>query len=122
MTNPTVIEALKEIKNLLITKGWCQHVMARDSAGMPIRNTVSPEAVTFCLIGAIHRTFRTKEGVLSKEDKILIYDTLLANTPGFDKIKPQDVSIVLLSTYNDSCTTVDPILLLLDKSIEQLNL
>lgn len=51
----TVLEILKGAREILTPAGaWCQQFAARDSKGRPAM-TSSPDACSFCLIGAIHR-------------------------------------------------------------------
>jgi hypothetical protein len=46
-----------------IRRGWTQGTHARDADGKPVRAD-SPEAVAWCLTGALHAAYGTLPGVL----------------------------------------------------------
>jgi hypothetical protein len=51
---PDLIETLEGAKNLLLTKGWTQGVMARNAGGSPTPCQWE-DAACFCIMGAISR-------------------------------------------------------------------
>lgn len=74
-------EVLRRARSLIATpEHWTQGAMARDSEGIPMMSVTSPQACSFCLVGAINRAaieiagrsrgiilaVRTKQGLKSE--------------------------------------------------------
>jgi hypothetical protein len=59
-----VKQQLIKVKEKL-ANGWTSGAMARDASGKEV-SSMAPEAVSWCLVGAMCRVF-TEEGVFSKE-------------------------------------------------------
>jgi hypothetical protein len=47
-------ERIRKAANLIETRGWTQHVMARDAAGKPTARFNDPLAASYCTLGAIN--------------------------------------------------------------------
>jgi hypothetical protein len=65
-----------------IERGWCQGTYARDAAGNRIRHD-APEAVSFCVRGAVHRQFE----LMSDPDKVAAFGFLHASS-GIEDLVP----------------------------------
>ena len=50
-TTRKILEAARED----IRRGWCRHATARDANGMRIADPTSPDAESWCAVGAIER-------------------------------------------------------------------
>lgn len=102
-----IVEALKATKALIDTpKKWTKGALARAESGEPIY-TDDPEAVCFCLHGAVNRVSGHQEHLRrGAKDKIaLAIDTMY---PGYG-----------IAEFNDSSETTHEMMLeLLDKAID----
>jgi len=56
MKNNDVITAAKEARRLIAEVGWCQGFDAKDAQGHLVW-ALDPEAVCFCVFGAVERAF-----------------------------------------------------------------
>lgn len=124
------IEALLEVRQLL-EKGWCKGAFARDLHGTPVP-ALSESACQWCLSGAVERacsrrTLSALPGVLNKG----LYPEYpeLVDVPAVRRVFSALAGVLnkgsryyheLPAPFNDAQDSVEPVLELVDKTIERL--
>jgi len=81
----------------LLQKGWCQKTLARDDAGQ-VTYYAGPDAVTFCMAGALFRAAYPEEN----EQNVIDAQRCLAKTISHDLVGDE---MAMLSVVNDADTT-----------------
>jgi hypothetical protein len=111
MSEATVLDVLTGARELLnIPERWTQQFSARDGEGYPIDPT-APEAVCWCLLGALSCQIEDLTGDRPRENTVLWSDTRHTLYDYLDAEKS-------ISGFNDSHTH-EEVVALLDKIIAQ---
>ena len=82
-------EAVVDRAAKLMEKGWCRGVLARDGEGNKV-DVYSPEAVEYCIIGAILRATREVVGQTETPTATDILCTVIRNFPRLMKENAAD--------------------------------
>lgn len=110
-----VINNLRQARALLADDGWCLHEFAIDKDGVGV-GTMSPDAVKFCISGAIARVKGMANGYESWDapERKALQETLNLQSPGSSWRRETPES------FNNNQTSVEPVLGLIDTTIARL--